>query len=92
MYSQRLLEHFQNPRNVGDLQPPAVTVEVTNPIYQTRLKTLRVFHELAEKDKAAPQPLLGQIELGVPLPSTDPFATLPHGSPHGIGTSASHPC
>ena len=32
MYSQRLLEHFQNPRNVGDLQPPAVTVEVTNPI------------------------------------------------------------
>jgi nitrogen fixation NifU-like protein len=32
MYSQRLLEHFQNPRNVGDLQPPAVTVEVTNPV------------------------------------------------------------
>jgi len=32
MYNQRLLEHFQNPRNVGDLQPPAVTVEVTNPV------------------------------------------------------------
>ena len=32
MYSQRLLEHFQNPRNVGELEPPAVTVEVTNPI------------------------------------------------------------
>jgi nitrogen fixation NifU-like protein len=32
MYSQRLLEHFQNPRNVGDLAPPAVTVEVSNPI------------------------------------------------------------
>jgi nitrogen fixation NifU-like protein len=31
MHSERLLEHFQNPRNVGELQPPAVTVEVTNP-------------------------------------------------------------
>src|SRR5438552_1077150 len=31
MYSDRLLEHFQNPRNVGELGPPAVTVEVSNP-------------------------------------------------------------
>ena len=32
MYSARLLDHFQNPRNVGELEPPAVTVEVSNPI------------------------------------------------------------
>jgi nitrogen fixation NifU-like protein len=31
MYPPRLLEHFQNPRNVGELAPPAVTVEVSNP-------------------------------------------------------------
>jgi nitrogen fixation NifU-like protein len=31
MYSERLLHHFQNPQNVGELNPPAVTVEVTNP-------------------------------------------------------------
>jgi nitrogen fixation NifU-like protein len=31
MYPPQLLEHFQNPRNVGDLPAPAVTVEVSNP-------------------------------------------------------------
>lgn len=31
MHSQRLLEHFQNPRNPGELPPPALRVDVTNP-------------------------------------------------------------
>jgi nitrogen fixation NifU-like protein len=31
VYSERLLEHFRNPRHVGQLEPPAVTADVTNP-------------------------------------------------------------
>jgi len=31
LHSERLLEHFQNPRNVGQLAAPAVTVDVSNP-------------------------------------------------------------
>jgi nitrogen fixation NifU-like protein len=31
MYPPRLLDHFQNPRNVGELAPPAVMVEASNP-------------------------------------------------------------
>jgi nitrogen fixation protein NifU and related proteins len=31
MYSEQVLNHFQNPRNVGDLANATVTVEVQNP-------------------------------------------------------------
>ncbi len=31
MASETLLEHFRNPRNVGELPPPATRVEVVNP-------------------------------------------------------------
>jgi nitrogen fixation NifU-like protein len=31
MYSDRLIDHFQNPRSVGELPPPAITIEVSNP-------------------------------------------------------------
>ena len=32
MFSPRLLDHFENPRNVGSLDPPALHVRVENPI------------------------------------------------------------
>lgn len=38
MYSRQLLEHFRNPRNVGELAAPAVTVEVSNPACGDRLR------------------------------------------------------
>jgi nitrogen fixation NifU-like protein len=31
MYSELLLDHFKNPRNVGELTAPALIVEVSNP-------------------------------------------------------------
>jgi nitrogen fixation NifU-like protein len=31
MFSEALLDHFRNPRYVGELPPPAITVEVSNP-------------------------------------------------------------
>src|SRR5260370_695152 len=32
MYSDLLLDHFRNPRNVGDLPAPAVTIQASNPV------------------------------------------------------------
>ncbi len=38
IYSDTFLDHFQNPRNVGELAPPAITVEVMNPVCGDILK------------------------------------------------------
>jgi nitrogen fixation NifU-like protein len=32
MYSEALLDHFRNPRNAGELEPPAAAIEVSNPV------------------------------------------------------------
>jgi len=45
MYGEHLLDHFENPRNIGDLSPPAVTVEVSNPACGD---TMRLAVEFAE--------------------------------------------
>jgi nitrogen fixation NifU-like protein len=38
MYSDIFLDHFRNPRNVGELDPPALTVRIENPICGDILK------------------------------------------------------
>ena len=45
MYPERLLEHFRNPRNVGDLEPPAVSVEISNPACGDILRLSARFEE-----------------------------------------------
>jgi nitrogen fixation NifU-like protein len=43
MFSDALLDHFRDPRNVGELPPPAVTVEVSNPACGDILRLSAVF-------------------------------------------------
>jgi nitrogen fixation NifU-like protein len=43
--SPQLIEHFKNPRNVGELPAPAVTIEVSNPICGDILRLSALFEE-----------------------------------------------
>ena len=45
MYSEAFLDHFKNPRNVGELAPPAVTVEISNPACGDILRLSARFEE-----------------------------------------------
>ena len=45
MHSERLLDHFQNPRNVGRLDPPAAAVDVTNPACGDMMRLSARFEE-----------------------------------------------
>ena len=45
MFSDALLGHFRNPRNIGELPPPAITVEVGNPACGDILKLAALFED-----------------------------------------------
>jgi nitrogen fixation protein NifU and related proteins len=45
MFSEKLLEHFRNPKNTGELEPPALTVEVSNPACGDVLRLSARIHE-----------------------------------------------
>ncbi|HTW30804.1 MAG TPA: iron-sulfur cluster assembly scaffold protein [Candidatus Sulfotelmatobacter sp.] len=44
MYSPQLLDHFQNPRNSGDLADPAATAETENPVCGDMLRVTLKMH------------------------------------------------
>ena len=50
MYPPALLDHFQNPRNVGDLAPPAITVEVSNPACGDILRLSVLFEDSVARE------------------------------------------
>ena len=43
MFTDALLDHFRDPRNVGELPPPAITIEVSNPACGDILKLAAMF-------------------------------------------------
>jgi nitrogen fixation NifU-like protein len=49
MHSERLLDHFRNPRNTGELPPPALKVDVSNPACGDMLRLFARF----ENDRVA---------------------------------------
>jgi nitrogen fixation protein NifU and related proteins len=45
LYSEAFLDHFKNPRNVGELHAPALTVEISNPACGDILRLSARFEE-----------------------------------------------
>jgi len=45
IYSEKVLEHFHHPRNVGEIERPSAVVEVTNPVCGDVLKLWAVVED-----------------------------------------------
>ncbi len=45
MYSDKVLDHFRHPRNVGEIENPTAVVEVTNPVCGDLMKLWAVVRE-----------------------------------------------
>jgi nitrogen fixation protein NifU and related proteins len=50
MYSPVLLDHFQNPRNAGDLPGATTKVEVSNPVCGDVLQLSAIIHDSAIRE------------------------------------------
>jgi nitrogen fixation NifU-like protein len=50
MYSEKVLDHFHNPRNVGELENATAVVEATNPACGDTLKLWAVIQGEAVRD------------------------------------------
>jgi hypothetical protein len=50
----------------------ASRLQINNPIYRSRLNSLRTMHDLYLKDSTAEFPALGRVEMGVILPAGQP--------------------
>lgn len=44
MYSEKVLDHFHHPRNLGEIEQPTAAVEVTNPVCGDLMKLGAVVH------------------------------------------------
>ena len=45
MYSEKVLDHFHHPRNVGEIQNATVVIEVTNPVCGDLMKLWAVVRD-----------------------------------------------
>lgn len=45
MYSEQVLDHFHNPRNVGEIPEPTAVIEVANPVCGDLLKLWFAAHD-----------------------------------------------
>ncbi len=88
MYSEKVLDHFHNPRNVGEIARPTAVVEVTNPVCGDVLKLWVVVEngKIAEaKFKAAGcVPALACASWLAEWLTGKPLADLPHLTPDRI--------
>jgi hypothetical protein len=81
MEEQEMIELF-GPEGVAD------QLEVCNPVYSNRLRSLRAMYRVYEKDQGSTHPILGKVELGIVVAGS-PALVSPNGASVPCATSAS---
>jgi hypothetical protein len=64
-------------------------LEIKNEVYLNRLKTLQGLFDLYVRDQTADSPVVGRVELGIPVARTTQRVDGPHDRLPAVGTSAS---